>query len=376
MSDAKPRYRVERTDPKTVATDLHRVWSENLKIEGGDPSVKHAWLYRDAPDPSPTVFLLRTEGDAAPVVGTAGLGIRRIVVGDRELRAGLLGDLAVDRDHRSVLPALMLVREVKGWAMAQLDLAYGFPNHAAEGVFKRVGYKKLGTIVRYVRVLRHAGYMDRIGDAELARLPSAVRPLATAALARPATAGLIARGVDAAMLVRGSGDLWRAARRLKLEWPPEVDRRIDALWSSARHDYDVVAARSARFVEWRFFRGPGAAARALVLASDRTGEPQAYAVIERDGDVAHLRDLFGHRPAVAALIDRLIPALYRRGAASISMRYLGAPWLVGVLAARGFVARQADRMIAIGVSDRLDPHLGALLAEADAWHLTDADEDT
>jgi hypothetical protein len=370
------KYRVERVDPKTVASDLHRVWAENLNIEGGDPAFKHAWLYRDAPDPSPTVFLLRPEGNGAPVVGTAGIGIRRIVVGDRELRAGLLGDLAVDRDHRSVLPALMLVREVKGWAMAQLDLAYGFPNHAAEGVFKRVGYQKLGTIARYVRVLRHAGYMDRIGDAELSRLPSAVRPLAHAALARPAVAGVIAKGVDAAMLVRGGGDLLRAARRLKLEWPAEVDGRIDRLWSAARHDYDVIAARSARFVSWRFFRAAGAATRALALAVDRSGEPQAYAVIEFGGDVAHFRDLFGHRPAVAALIDRLIPALYRRGAASISMRYLGAPWLVGVLAARGFVSRQADRMIALGVCDRLDPHLATLLTDPDAWHLTDADEDT
>lgn len=376
MSETKARYRVERADPRAVGDALCRVWTDNLRIDG-DPETKHAWLYRDAPDPSPAVFLLHAANGAADgVVGTAGVGIRRIAVGERELRAGLHGDLAVDRDHRSVMPALMLLREAKGWALAQLDLAYGFPNHAAEGVFKRVGYRRLGTIVRHVRVLRHAAYMARVGDAELARLPPSVRPLASAALARPATANLIARGVDAAMLVRGGSDLLRAARRLKLEWPTAIDGRLDVLWDAARHDYDVLAARTARFVDWRFFRGAGAVHRALALAVDRGGVPQAYAVIERAGDVAHLRDLFGHRAAIGALIDRLIPALYRRGAASISFRYLGAPWLVEVIAARGFVPRQADRTIAITASDRLDPHVAAILLDADAWHLTDADEDT
>lgn len=374
MSDDKPRYRVERAEPTAVGAELRRVWTDNLKIEG-DAAVKHAWLYRDAPDPSPTVFMLHADG-ANGVVGTAGVGIRRIAVGGRELRAGLHGDLAVDRDHRSVMPALMLLREAKAWALAQLDLAYGFPNRAAEGVFKRVGYQRLGTIVRYARVLRYAGYMDRVGDAELARLPSAVRPLAQAALARPMTAALIARGVDAAMLVRGGGDLVRAARRLKVEWPTEVDDRLDRLWADARGDHDVVTARTARFLDWRFFRGAGAAHRALALAVDRGGAPQAYAVIERQGDTAHMRDLFGHRASVGPLIDRLIPTLYRRGVASISFRYLGAAWLVDVLAERGFVARQADRMIAIATSEQLDSHVASVVRDAEAWHLTDADEDT
>jgi hypothetical protein len=374
--NVKPRYRVERHEPFAAIDELKRIWTANLEI-GTDPELKHAWLYRDAPDRPPAVFLLIAEGGNGKTgpVGTAGVGIRRVVIGERELRAGLLGDLAVDREHRSVMPALTLVREVRTWALGTLDLAYGFPNRSAEGVFKRAGYKPLGTITRYVRVLRHAKYLERVGAAELARLPAAMRPIASAALASPAAASLLARGVDAAMLVRGGSGILRAARRLKLEWSTTADPRLDLLWSSARHDYDVIGARTARFVDWRFFRGPFAGTRSLVLAVDRSGAPQAYAVIELKDEVAHLRDLFGHRDDVAGLVDRLAPALYRRGATSISFRYLGARWLVDVLVGRGYVARQAERMIAIGVSDRLDPHLAGVLQEPDGWHLTDADED-
>jgi hypothetical protein len=375
--DAKPRYRVERATPDEAYADLARIWSANLGLEA-DPSVKHAWLYRDAPEVAPAVFMLVAEGGGGSEgrVGTAGVGVRRIAVGDRELRAGLLGDLAVDRDHRSVMPALTLVREVRTWALAELELAYGFPNRAAEGVFKRVGYKALGSMTRYVRVLRHAHYLDRVGDAELERLPKASRKLVAAALARPSIAGLLARGMDAAMIARRGVQLAQAARRVKLEWLTGADERIDALWATARHDYDVVAARTRRFIDWRFFQGAGAARRTIALAVDRGGAPRAYAVIEQHEDAVHLRDVFGHRTEIAALIDRLVPALYRRGAANISIRYLGEPWLVGVLASRGFVARPSHRMIAIGTGANLDPHLAELVMNADAWHLTDADEDT
>jgi hypothetical protein len=102
----------------------------------------------------------------------------------------------------------------------------------------------------------------------------------------------------------------------------------------------------------------------------------AYAVVEQGGDgVAHLRDLFGTREAVTDLLDRLPPALYVRGAHSVSIRYLGDPWLVSALEARGFSRRDSSRVITIGVSPELDDASKAALVDASSWHLTDADED-
>src|SRR5687768_3975819 len=124
-----PRYVVERRPVAEVEADLRRLWDDNLTVAGG-VARKFAWLYREAPD----------------------------------LRAGVLADLAVDRPHRSVGPALALAREAKAWTLGNLDLAYGFPNKLAEGVFKRVGYKVLGTMPRYARVLRHAGYAARVTE--------------------------------------------------------------------------------------------------------------------------------------------------------------------------------------------------------------------
>jgi hypothetical protein len=78
---------------------------------------------------------------------------------------------------------------------------------------------------------------------------------------------------------------------------------------------------------------------------------------------------------MVALLD-LLPALaYRTGATSLSMRYLCASWLSDALAARGFVARQADRLIVAGTADAMPAASAAAVRLPDSWHLTDFDED-
>ncbi len=383
MTTPRPTYRVERVAPADGRDDLLRLWSDNLHVEGG-VEAKFDWLYRDAPLVPDDVFFLRT-GDGA-VVGTAGVGLRRFQLGAgsgssgggdpaRDAIAGLLADLAVDKAHRSVGPALALVREVKAFALGRHELAYGFPNALAEGVFKRVGYHPLGNITRWARVLRHADYAGRVRELELSRVPPAARELLYRAAEQPWFATLAGAAVDLAQLARRSPAALEAARRLRVEARPALDGGgIDALWARARVEYGVVAHRTASVLSWRF---PTAATRTWYGGHARgPGGLRAYAVVERSDDgSAHIRDLFGHRPDVLALLELLPALLYRTGATSLSMRYLGAPWLSEALAARGFSTRQARRLIVVGTSETLPPETAALVRTPDAWHLTDFDED-
>jgi hypothetical protein len=375
MPPVKVTYRVEPVVPEAARRELTRLWSANL-IAAGDVERKFEWLYREAPDRPASAFLLAAQdGVEESWVGTAGVGVRRVRAGGRELRAGLLADLAVDKDHRTVAPALALVRAVKAWVFGDggFDLAYGFPNRLAEGVFKRVGYAPLGTIGRWARVLRHAAYAPRIKQARLERMPAALKRVVDRAVDVPVIAAVAGGAVDAVQLARAAPSAMQAARRIELDWVDVADERIDAVWDAAKDEYEVAAVRTARFLTWRF---PAAPEVSVVVASARGGGPVAYAVVEQGGDgVAHLRDLFGTREAVSGLLDRLPPALYVRGAHSVSIRYLGDPWLVAALEARGFSRRDSSRVITIGVSPELDDASKAALADANSWHLTDADED-
>jgi hypothetical protein len=366
MTAAKTEYEVARMTPAAARADLLRVWRDNLEVVG-PVEAKYRWLYADAPDRPAVVLVLSAHaaGDAPVVVGSAGVGIRRFHAGGGDVRAALLADLAVDRAHRQLLPALRLVRAAKALAESDFAFAYGFPNRLAEGVFKRAGYAELGRIVRYARVLRHADYADRV--ATLANVPEVVKR----AVALPGVAQVAGVVADAGRLALGAPLAVRAVTSFRLAWADGFDDRFDLLWRAARGAYRVVGERSAEILRWRYL-GPDRRIATLLARSDRS--LRAYAILEREGGAACVRDLFGHPADLGPLLDLLIPALYKDGASSMSMRFLGAGRTVDLLQSRGFVARQKDRMIAVaaGAPGGLAP---ALLAEVDAWHLCDFDED-
>lgn len=355
-----PKYSVEQAAPATVASELSRIWDDNLTLAGG-AGAKFAWLYHDAPEPTQTVFLLRTDDGTA--VGTAGVLARRFRVRGRDERAAILADLAVDTAHRQLLPALSLVREGKKYAESAFAFAYGYPNKLAEGVFKRAGYKELGRMTRYARVLRHADYAERLG--ELDKVPPAV----ARAVANPVVAKVAGAVADVGMLAKDAPQAARALASHKLEWLDAIDERIDELWRSARDEYQVIGERSAEVLRWRY--PPRDPAQLALLVARKGGAPCAYALIQRDGDAAHVRDLFGHRDSLPALLDLLVPALYRQGATSASIRFLGNPAIAELLQSRGFQPRQSDRMLAItaGAAAPSD------LLEVSNFHLLDFDED-
>ena len=365
-------HAVRRCRPQEARAEVEALWKRNLTLEQS-AAEKFSWLYERAPHPPESLFLLDVNAPAPPrAIGTAGVGIREIAVNQHHLRAGLLADLAVDREHRTVAPALRLVREVKAWALDELDLAYGFPNPVAEGVFKRVGYKLLGDLPRYVRVLRHHSYLDRIGEAELSRVPTWLRPLAHDVLAgRGWSQRAAVSAVDLTLLGRDLGSLVAARRQEQFSVTESVPSGMDALWQRCRREHTVVSLRSQRVLEWRYPSRPG-----RWWAAARSGSRlDAYAIVDRVGEVAHIRDLFGGRAAMESLLRQLVFECYRRGAASVSMRYLGDRWLSDLLRHARFDERKAHRRIFVGVSPKLERRLQAMLVDPACWFITDFDED-
>jgi len=356
-------YIVHDDLPADVEQELKRLWTDNLPVRGSVAD-KFQWLYRESHQPTDTVFTLRAN-DA--VVGSVGLLNRTFRIGERNVRVGLLSDLAVDREHRSLLPALRLVRRAREYALANRAFIYGFPNKHARGLFKRARYRELGSVVRYARILRHAHYARR--GSETDRVP---RMVATA-IKNPVVARVVGAVADLGRLTMAAGQGARAIAKFRLEWLDAADERFDVLWERARAEYPVVAERTAAFLRWRYPARAGCRLAALV---DRgSNDLRAYALVQQDdGDVAHLRDMFGHLGDLGSLVDLLLPSLYRQRARSVSIHYLGNPRVVDVLTSRGFVPRETERTISIGAASALDGQ-AEFLESVDHWHVTDLDED-
>lgn len=352
---AVTRYTAAEADVDLVAGDLVRLWSGNLHSMAGEGPAKLDWYYRASPNGRARVVVLRAHGDSGDaLVGCEGIGFRRVWCGERTLRAALLADLAVDGPHRTMFPALTLVREARSVAAGAADFQYGFPNDRAVGLFKRLGYPVLGTMVRYARVLRFAPYLaQRVGVPALARLGGGLLDLGDAAL-------------------RGPPRMWAAARH-RLAFLPGPDPRFNQLFEEARRRYRVIGERGSDFLRWRFFARPGPVSLAALLRRS-DGALRAYAVVTQPDRTAHLSDFLGaSEPELRALFALLLPSLAARGCASASVRFLGDRSIPRVLARCGFRRRDAERAVVLDAGEVAT--LAATLRDTESFYLTDADED-
>ncbi len=275
------------------------LWRGNLG-QDARMTAKFEWFYLRCPHGEPLLqLLLDVPGQVH--VGTASAGRRRLVRGERELRAGVLVDLAVMPQHRSLGPALMLQQGLIAAADEALDVLYGFPNPKAAPVFKRIGYTQPAHLVRYARVLRHAGYLR-------SRVPGWLAPAAGWA-------------ADLAIACR---DAWARLRGMALRsaWADQADARIDAVWNASPKGDCLMTIRDIDHLRWRFDESPLATTRYLLVKGARDRTLQAWFAVQRIDNTLHVRDFWsldGVRGMEAMYVAELLRAVRKLGCASVSV---------------------------------------------------------
>lgn len=348
-----PAYRARAGDPERARATVLEVWRGNLGDDARMPR-KYDWFYLHAPAGLPLLHLLdhppaNGEAGAVPgpqVVGACALGQRRMLHRGAPVRAGVLVDLAVLPAHRSLGPALMLQQDLFAAGRARLDVLYGFPNPKAAPVFKRIGYRPLGEMVRYVRVVRTAPYLRR-------RLPRLLAPLA--ALAGPA--------IDLLRHLRTGG-----GGRLSRTWSTRVPD-ISGLWTDSDKPEALTAMRETAHLRWRFDEAPDADFRHLLLSAG--DEADAWFATRSDGHTLHVLDFWQRRSGAtpdAASLRALLDAAHDEGHAAVSIELATSaqrlqPWLD-----LGFEARSQRPIFGhVSAQEAQDAPLDL--------HLTSADED-
>ena len=316
------------TPPQSVVRDgdalrdrdqVLAIWSGNLgRVES--IAAKYDWFYLQCPYGAPLLQLLQHQADDS-CVGTACAGVRRMSWRGREIRAGVLVDLAVLPEHRSLGPALILQQGLIEAGSRKLDLLYGFPNPKAAAVFKRIGYERLTEIVRHVRVLRHAHYLKQHMPGWLAQPMGLVVDWASAAR-------------DLVRRVLGS--------RLEAHWANAADTRMDALWAASNKGNGLVATRDYQHARWRFDASPMASTRYLLLTRGREDSLCAWFAVQVEAETLQVRDFWskdGVEGMDKSCIIALVGAARRAGYAALSVEIAADPAHVSGWMQCGFVER-------------------------------------
>ncbi len=325
------------------------IWRGNLG-EQQNMQAKYDWFYLGCPFGPPVLQLLQhVRSDTT--AGTCAAGRRRMLWRGQPLAAGVMVDLAVRAEHRSLGPALMMQQGLIASGLRQLDLLYGFPNAKATAIFRRIGARKLTDIVRYARVLRPAQYLRR-------RLP--------ALLAAP-LGGLMGIALRLRDQLRRIG-----TPRLDASWSDRADARIDELWARSRQGDGLLAIRDAAHLRWRFDEAPAGHARYLLLSSDTGRTLCAWFCTQIDDNILHVRDFWSVDAAdgiATRYIDALVDAAHALDVAAVSVEVATSPARMKGWHARGFIERSRRPVYACW-SDGIDP-------DSDDFDLqiTSADED-
>lgn len=325
------------------------LWRRGL-THAEKPERKFDWYYGGNPSGVPLVEFLVHAGTGQRV-GVASAGLRRMRLGDRELRGGSMVDFVVDPAHRTFFPAITLQKGICRQALATFDLLFGLPNAKSEAAVKRVGYRQVGLLQRSVRILRAEHYLSRHLPASLSKTVSPI--------------------IDAARLASLRVQSL-AASGYRTEWLDRPDDRFDELWMRTAGAERIIGVRDRTFLDWRFARCPVGTHRFFTVQSRKARRLVAYAACERVGDVVHIRDFLvapGRPDALTRLLSELAREAHGEGAASLSIEFLGPRHLQHHLAANGFVERESHPFYAVLPGDL------ARLADTEHWYITGADDD-
>jgi hypothetical protein len=346
-------YTVRPADLQRDRNAILEVWARNLANSALGPE-SYAWYYQHNPYGEGRCWLLLAE-PGNKVVGTAGLGLRRIKVGTKTILAGLASDFAVDREHRSLLPALLLQKALLGARNEELRLIYGVPNDRAQGIFRHLGYNAVGTKTRHVKVLRIADYLQR--------------------LPRPFQCARAAAWVYDQALRLHSVAIQRLQPRDTLTVLPVFDSRFDDLWERSSTHYPVIAERTTAFLRWRYTECPLRDYFTVGLLARRENALRGYAVCYLEAGHLHCLDILteDNGPTLETLMRELIHFGRKQGAKSISLSAVITEPMESLLHHLGFVLRED----AVATTVLISPHTSCPLntESLQQWYFMSGDED-
>lgn len=141
------------TISKVVSVEEEIKFAELLDKHLYDPgggSKKIEWFYKNSIIPG-EMFLLSKNG---VVVGTKGYGYREFMFGGKKYLGAISADITVEKEHRTLKPALMLNKHTMEMLDQDVDFHYAVPMDTADGLYRRrSGFKKIGRFNRYVKPL-------------------------------------------------------------------------------------------------------------------------------------------------------------------------------------------------------------------------------
>ncbi|MCC6557021.1 MAG: GNAT family N-acetyltransferase [Polyangiaceae bacterium] len=313
-------------------TALGRLWAENMEDPrvAGVVDARMRWFYEESPYGAPRTWLTIEEPGGKPV-GCGSYYPRDTFVRGRRLKAAILADFAVDKDHRVAGAAVTVQRAVAtNSTPLGVDLLYGYPNKAGIQVFQRVGHKVVGEVSYWAKPLRSAYKIREFVQS-------------------PAVAEIAGLAVDALFWVDDARLFAGRALAYATETVRTADHRFDELWERASPPRLIMGERSSAYLNWRYSTFKTADYSFFCLVERASRRLAGYVAYVIDGPKVTIADLFCDdlESTAVTLLLRFAVQMRVSGVSFISLAYIGDAAFERQLEALNFMRASGSRPLVV-----------------------------
>jgi len=319
-------------------------------------SARFSWIYENHPAGPPLFSLLRHE-ESKKFVGIRALFPRNILIEGRPVTAFIAGDFVVDKDHRSLVTARMLIKAAAAQCRTMDPcIILAVPNDKSGLVILRSGFKILASSPVMVCVLRTGRYLRRT-------------------LGKRVLANLLAIPLDAALRLRLVYFSLLESSQYLHEIISHFDERFESLWANMGKGFSFIGQRDNLYLNWRIGECPEGRNQIFTLLCGREGPVLGYVSYSISKGRASVTDLAfdGDWKNFRILMSRFCRYHSQLGTESITLSFVCCDSLIQHLKKMGFMVRGGMKQVMYyPSSEQVD---AAVYLHAGDWYLTPVDND-
>ncbi len=350
MKAQKHQYRISTGNTRNDEAIVLSLWQTGLEHQESITD-KYRWFYvNNAAGLGKIYFLEQTLSGER--VGTMCVAPRNWHINEQSIASGILADLVVTPEHRSLGPAVKLHNNSIDLSLEQLDFVYGFPNKKSAALTKLARFQMIDNILRYAKPLRFSRYLQK-------KMPSVF-------------AAIAALPLDIAVSVLDSLRYFKFSRTWRATEITTFDHRFDELWHAADRKQMIIGQRDRQFLRWRFTDSPARQFSIFAIESSTDQHLGAYLVyyIGKE-DAAIVADFFclDQNNTLPALFLSFSRYMRKKGVSSICVDFIGPEKMVNTLQQLGFKYRD-KKQLSCKWTDAFEKK-----SAGKEWYFTAADND-
>lgn len=336
-------YLVKRTDFTEVEEEVLNLWESN-----GYKNRRKLleWAFGNNPyrPVMNSTFFVLNQDDV--IVGCCGVVERKMKVFGTDSSCGYPNNFLVDINHRSLGPALQVQKNVLH--LKNYKVIFAIPNKKSDGVLRRVGYKPIGKMERWVKVVRTERYLRNIF--KLSMLTKMV--------------ALIANFFLYVKFTLNTTNL----NGIMVNILDTFDDRFNRLWEKVSLNYSIIGERNSEYLKWRFSYYPINTFKIFTLQNSNN-ELLAYIVYTNLKSGFYIDDLLAENEKMyVSLLQQFVKFSRKQKKDSISFRFFGDKMIFNALKKVGFKKRSDSNSVLVFSNDET-------VYDKNKWFLTAADMD-